>query len=134
MTYVTRQIQLQVAESQNGENLIIRRGDRPIKFDADDNLAEAKFEKFVLTLPVTNKDLMEGASIAAARILILETDTELTLKLADVGDTGITVKPVSTTDASTKKGTLYLEGNFTKAYVTIAGTGEATVLIGVVGA
>ena len=134
MTYVKRQIQLHVSESQNGENAIIKRGDRFAKFDSDVNLAEAKFEKFVLTLPVVDRDLMEGSSIAAARMLILETDTELTLKLADIGDTGITVMPISAVDATIKRGTIYLEGDFARVFVTIAGTGEAVVLIGVVGA
>ena len=132
-TYVKRQVQIQVSESQNGANLIFKRGDSPIKFDADDNLAEAEYKKYVLTLPVTDKDLLDGTTITAGRILQIETDTELTVKLDDTGDTGIVVKPVSSDDSETKRGVLYLEGNFTHVYITIAGTGEANVLMGAVG-
>ena len=134
-TYITRQVQLDVSENQNGTGQVIKRGETPVKFEEVAELAEAEFKKYVIALPVTDKDLMEGTTIALAKILYLETDTELTVKLADVGDTGIKVKPLVTDDAATKRGTLYLEGEFTKVYVTPVGaTGDANVIMGVVGA
>jgi len=134
-TYVTRQIQLLVTENQNGTNQVINRGETPTKFEEVDELAEAEFKKYVIALPETDKDLLEGTTISLAKILYLETDTELTVKLETVGDTGFKVKPIVTEDASEKRGTLYLEGEFTKVYVTPTGTsGNANVIMGVVGA
>jgi len=134
-TYVTRQVQVQVSERTSGENLIFKRGDRAAKFEALDTLNEARFEKYVLAIPTTDQDLMVGASISAGRILYIETDTEITIKLDDTTDTGFVVKPVPTTVTDDKRGVLYLEGNFTHVYATVAGaSGSANVLIGIVGA
>lgn len=134
-TYVTRQVQVQVAERSSGEGLIFKRGDRSAKFDALDTLNEARFEKYVLAIPTTDQDLMIGASITAGRILYIETDTEITVKLDDTTDTGFVVKPVPTTVTDDKRGVLYLEGNFTHVYATVAGaSGSANILIGIVGA
>ena len=134
-TYVKRQIIVQVSESKNGENVVMKRGDRETKFDEVAALNEATFSKKVIPIPTVDKDLLEGEEIAVGKILYLETDTELTVKLAATSDTGFKVVPVVTADAATKRGTLYLEGTFTHVYVSIAGTsGNANVLIGVVGA
>lgn len=135
-TYVTRQVQLQVSERSNGEDLVMKRGDRSVKFEALAALNEARFEKFVLPVPTTDQDLMDGASITTGRILYIETDKEITVKLADTGDTGFTVKPVpATVSTSETRGTLYLEGSFTHVYVSVAGSsGSANVLVGIVGA
>lgn len=132
-TYVNRQVSVQVSENSNGENLIFRRGDRVTKFEEIAALNEACFSKFSLTLPVTNLDLLDGESIVAGKILYLETDKEMTVKLVDTSDTGFKVKPVVTTDA-TRRGTLYVEGEFSHVYVSISGTGTANVLMGAVGA
>jgi hypothetical protein len=135
MTYVKRQIIVQVSENQNGENAVIKRGDRETKFDEVAALNEASFSKLVIPIPTVDKDLLQGEEITTGKILYLETDTELTVKLALTSDTGFTVKPVVTADAATKRGVLYLEGTFTHVYVSVAGTtGNANVLFGVVGA
>ncbi|TRO54902.1 hypothetical protein E2P64_08150 [Candidatus Bathyarchaeota archaeon] len=134
-TYITRQMQLLVTENQNGTGQVINRGERQTKFEEIDELAEAEFKKYVLALPVTDKDLLEGTTISLAKILYLETDTELTVKLETTGDTGFKVKPLVSDEASEKRGVLYLEGEFTKVYVTPVGTeGEANIILGVVGA
>ena len=134
-TYVRRQVFLKVSEDQNGQRSLIQRGDVQTRFDAVAELEEGGLSKFAISIPAVDVDLMEGSSIANARILLIETDTELTVKLDDVGDTGITVKPLVDSEATTKRGTLYLEGDFTHVYVSIAGSeGEANVIMGVVGA
>lgn len=134
-TYVRRQVIVSVAEKSNGEDLVFRRGDRETKFDAVAELDEAKFSKFVIPLPQTDYDLMAGENITTGKILYLETNTEMTVKLNNVGDTGIVVKPVVATEADDKKGILYLEGEFTHVYITLAGSsGNADVIMGVVGA
>ena len=133
MTYMIRQVQLRISEQANGEDLLFQRGDRPAKFDGVDDLAEVRAEKSVLTLPVVNQDLMVGSSIAVGRILYLETNSELEVRLDDVGDTGVVVKPVVAAEGSTKRGTLYLEGEFSHVYVSIGGTGSAIVWVGIVG-
>jgi len=132
-TYVTRKIYLAVSEKQNGTDLLIKRGESEIKFNAVSDLDETRSERYVLTGPVTDKDLMEGSSISAGKILILETDTEILVKLETTSDTGITVKPVVADDSDTKRGTLYLEGNFDHLYVSFTGTDDATILIGIIG-
>jgi len=134
-TYVTRQVQLAVNENQNGTGQVIKRGQTPTKFDGVNELAEAEFKKYVIALPETDKDLLEGSTIALAKILYIETDTELVVKLETTGDTGITVKPLVSDDNEEKRGTLYLEGEFTKMYITPTGaSGNANVIMGVVGA
>lgn len=134
-TYVTRQIRFLASEDQNGENQIIKRGDRETKFEAIDALAEGEFKKYVLALPITDKDLLEGSTIAEGKILYIETDTEMVIKLGTVGDTGFTVKPIVAADTEERRGVLYLESAFTHVYVTPVGSsGNANVIVGVVGA
>lgn len=134
-TYLTRQLRIAVAQDRSYQNLVFRRGDKEIKFNAVTVLEEAGLAKLVIPIPTVDKDLMEGQEITAGRLLYLETDTELTVKLGTVGDTGIVVKPLVTADADEKPGVLYLEGNFTHVYVSIAGaSGNANVIFGVVGA
>jgi len=134
-TYVTKQLRIKVAEQQNGENLIFQRGDRETKFEAVAALDEAGLQRFVIPLPASDKDLMAGLEITTGRLLYIETDTELLIKLANVADTGFVVKPMIDESASEKPGMLYLEGEFSHVYVTPTGTtGDATVIFGVVGA
>jgi hypothetical protein len=135
MTYIKRQVKVQVSESQNGEGSLFKRGDRETSHGAVTGLEEVGTGKFSITIPATDQDLMEGMGITTGRILYIETDTEITVKLDNTGDTGFKVKPVADASASTKKGTLYLEGTFTHVYVTVAGaSGTASVVVGVVGA
>jgi len=130
-TYVRRQINVSVAENQNQSDLIFSRGGSEVKYNADDALAEAEMLKYDIPIPATDKDLMEGSTISVGRILFIETDTEIVVKLDNTGDTGFTVKPVN----SSTRGVLYLEGNFTHVYVSVAGTsGNANVVAGIVGA
>jgi hypothetical protein len=134
-TYVTRQVRLQVTEEQNGQGVLISRGGKDIKFEDVAELNEGGLTKFVLPIPTVDQDLMEGETITTGRILYIETDTEMTIKLDDVGDTGFIVKPLVAADASTKRGTLYLEGTFTHVYASVAGaSGNANVIMGIAGA
>lgn len=133
-TYIERQVIFRVSENQNGEGKIISRGDRSTRFDALDDLIEGELLKYVISAPTTDKDLLSGSTIAAARILYIETDVEIRVKLDDTADTGFLVTPVDSDNADTKRGTLYLEGNFTHVYVSVGGTTDANVIMGVVGA
>lgn len=134
-TYITRQVRFLVSEKQNGENQVIKRGDRETKFEAIDTLAEGEFKKWVLVLPITDKDLLGGSTIATGKILYIETDTEMVVKLGTVGDTGFTVKPIVAADTEKRRGILYLESAFAHVYVTPVGSsGNANVVVGVVGA
>jgi len=134
-TYVKRKISFQVTEDQGGQRIVLKRGDTDILFESEAALEEGGLHKFVIPIPATNQDLMAGLIITTGRILYIETDTEITVKLAATSDTGFKVKPVVTADAADKRGTLYLEGEFTHVYVTIAGTsGTANVIMGLVGA
>ena len=132
-TYITRQIFYKVSEQANGENLLIQRGDRSVKFDAVSALSEARSQRLTLTLPIVDQSIMSGSGIAVGKILMLETDTELTVKFDDTGNTGITVKPLVTADGSTKPGTFYIEGSFTNVFLNITGTGTASVFAAIVG-
>ena len=134
-TYMVKQLRIQASEDQNGQNLIFRRGDRETKFSAVSSIDEAGLSKLTIPLPTTNKDLMEGQDITTGKVLYLETDTELLVRLDAVGDTGFLVKPIVEDDASTKPGMLYLEGEFTHVYVTPTGsTGDAKVIFVIAGA
>ena len=126
---------IQVAETMTGENELFRRGDRVTKFNALAALAEGEAKKYSIPIPTTDKDLIEGTTIAAGKILYIETDTEITVKLNDTADTGFKVKPLDDDEASNKPGVLYMETEFTHVYVTVAGTsGNANIFMGVVGA
>ena len=132
MLYISRNVKLVVSEDRNSGYLIWRSG-RDIKFEDLLALSEAKLTKQIISLPATDRDLLQGTSISVVKILYIETDTELLVKLESTGDTGFKVKPIDSSDL-TKKGTLYLEGDFSHVYVTPTGTtGDATVLMGVVG-
>lgn len=133
--YMTRQVRLQAAQDASGQILVFRRGDRETKFNAVAALNEAGLSKLVIPIPTTDKDLMSNQEIAAGRVLYIETDTEILVKLALTGDTGITVKPISDADAEEKPGVLYLEGDFDHVYVTPAGaSGNANIIFGIMGA
>lgn len=133
--YMVRQLRIQASEEQSGQNLIFRRGDKEIKFNAEAVLNEAGLDKLSITIPTVDKDLMEGQEIATGRMLYIETDSEIRVKLDDTTDTGFLVKPISSDDASTKPGSLYLEGEFTHVYVTTIGaSGTAKIIFAVAGA
>ena len=134
-TYVIKQLRIQVAQNQNGENLIFKRGDQETQFEAVAALEEGGLKKMVISIPTVDLDVMAMMQITAGRLLYIETDTELTVKLDDVADTGVLVTPVVTASASTKPAMLYMEGDFTHVYISIAGTsGSANVVVGIVGA
>jgi len=134
-TYVQRQAIIQVAEMRTGEKEIFRRGDRVTKFEELEALNECETKKYSVAIPETDKDLIEGTTITTGRILYIETDTEITVKLNNTTDTGFKVKPLVDSEGSNKPGTLYMESEFTHVYVTIAGaSGNANIFMGVVGA
>jgi hypothetical protein len=134
-TYMTRQIRVQLTEDQSGQKVILRRGDAETKFNDEAALNEGGLVKHVIPIPTTDQDLMEGQNIAVGKVMYIETDTELVVKLDDVADTGITVKPLVDDENTIKPGILYLEGDFTHAYVSVAGaSGDANVIFGVIGA
>lgn len=128
--FITRQVEIKATEQQNGEGILISRGGRPTSISGLDALNEAELKKYVLAAPTVDKDLLEGSLVAIGRILYIETDQDITVKLADTTDTGIEVKPLN----SSTPGVLYLEGSFSKVYVSLAGTTDANILMGVVGA
>lgn len=133
--YVKRQIDLEASQSRNGQGTVLKRGGVQIRFDAVTDLNEGGLQKLVIPLPALDKDLMEGQEITTGRILYMETDTELVVKLDDTGDTGIIVMPVVEDSADSKPGTLYLDGSFSHVYVTPVGaTGNATIVVGILGA
>ena len=132
-TYVNRLVQLRVSEFSNGEGILINRGDRPVRFKEESFLSEVRMDRHVLTAPITDQDVMSGSGIAAGRILILETDTAITVKLESSTDTGIVVKPLVADTGVTRPGVFYLEGEFTKVLISIAGTDTAVVRVGIVG-
>lgn len=134
-TYVKRQLCFGVSEQSSGKGQVVYRGDTEIKFEALAALNEVEAYKLAISIPTTNLDVMEGRSVAAGVILYIETDKEITVKLGTTGDTAITVKPVSTPEATTKPGVLYLEGSFTHVYIsTVGASGTANIFCAIVGA
>ena len=129
MTYIRRQLKLSVYR-------LISRGGRDARFENVDGLSEVSLANHVIAMPAIDVDLIQGTTISVAKILYIETDTEILVKLATVGDTGFVVKPLDGNDVTSgKKGSLYLEGEFTGLFVTPAGSvGDATVLVALVGA
>ena len=133
--YLKRQLIIEASQKQNGLSPLFRRGDRSIKFNALDALAEGGMKKIVVPIPSTDFDLMQDG-VATGSILYIETDTEIRVKLDDPGDTGLIVKPVDSTrnDLSSAPGVLYLEGTFTHVYVTPTGaSGEANIVVAILG-
>lgn len=133
-TYIQRQVQLQVAEDQSGRNQLIKRGyDAVTRFDAIAALKEAELKRYDLQAPLTDHDLLASTSISAGKILYIEANGPITIKLGTTGDTGIAITPLDSSD-TTKRAVFYYEGTFTHVYVTIGGTSLVEVLMGVVGA
>lgn len=135
--YIKRRITLQASQKKSGGDMIFQRGDRDVSFDALDDLAECGLRKLAIPVPTTDLDLMDGEQVAAGKILFIETDTDITVKLNSAGATPIDVKPVIAADSAltSKPGVLYLEGVFDHVYLSVAGTsGSANVMVAIIGA
>lgn len=133
-TYIQKQIVFRVSDRQNIDSNIFKRGDRLTKFEAIADLNECEAKKYAVPIPTVDKDLIEGTTITLGKILYIETDQEITVKLNAVGDTGFKVTPIVDGDDE-RPGQLYLETEFTHVYVSVAGaSGEANIIMCVLGA
>lgn len=130
--FVNRKILFSVDELAGERGRIFQRGDSgEKKFKGLSDLAEVEIVKSQVSIPVTDQDLLAGTAITTAKILYVETDTELTLKLNSAGDTGVLLKPID----ENSKAVFYLEGEFSRVLISVAGTtGNANVLACMVGA
>jgi hypothetical protein len=122
---VSRQIIVSAVDSL--KETVFSRGIKQVKFES---LGEGGLRKFKISQPFTNQDLMAGSSVTSGVILYIESDAEIVVKLDNTGDTGFTIKPIS----STEPGILYLEGTFTHVYATGVGAVDANIVVGIVGA
>ena len=134
--YLKRQIFIEASQQANGRDLVLSRGSLMKRLSGLDEMEEGGARKVALSIPSVDVDLM-ASGIALGKILYIETDTEITLKLSTTSDTGITVTPVDpdNNDLTEVPGTLYLEGEFTHVYVSVAGaSGTANLVVGILGA
>jgi hypothetical protein len=134
-TYYTRQIQIEAYQKQGGRSPLFKRGDAITKFNALDELAEGGIRKLAIPIPSVDLDLMQDG-VAIGKALYIETDTEITVKLNNTSDTGVTVSPIVSTrnDLSDAPGVFYIEGSFTHVYITVSGDpGEANIVVVMLG-
>lgn len=134
--YLKRQLHVEASQNANGRNSIFLRGDLPTRFSGVASLEEGGIQKVALSIPTTDQDLLIDG-IAAGKVLYVETDTEITVKLDDTSDTGFLVSPVdsSSSGLDDSPGILYLETTFTHVYVSVAGSsGTANVIVAMLGA
>ena len=133
--YLKRQISMEVTQASSGRNPLFRRGDLPKKLSGLSTLEEGGLQKVAIAIPTSDVDLMIDG-VAEGKVLYIETDTEITVKLDTTSDTGFLVAPVDSANAdlSLVPGTLYLETSFSHVYISVAGTsGTANVVIGILG-
>jgi len=133
--FLKRNLVIEASQQQNGRDPILVRGGADKRISGVSTLDEGGLKKIALPIPSVDVDLMMD-SVASGRVLYLETDTEITVKLDSASDTGFTVKPLDDTKSGLGNipGTIYLETAFTHVYVTVAGTsGEANIVIGILG-
>lgn len=134
--FLKRQIAIEVTQTSSGRNPLFRRGDLPKKLSGLPSLEEGGLQKVAIPIPTVDLDLMIDG-IANGKVLYIETDTEITVKLDTTLDTGIVVAPLDSNNAdlSIVPGTLYLETTFSHVYISVAGvSGVANVVIGILGA
>jgi hypothetical protein len=134
--FLKRQISVEVSQTSSGRNPLFRRGDLPKRLSGLTSLEEGGLQKVAIPVPTVDLDLMIDG-IVEGKVLYIETDTEITVKLETTSDTGFLVSPVDSENASLSlvPGTLYLETSFSHVYVSVSGTsGTANIVIGILGA
>lgn len=134
--FLKRQIAIEVTQASSGRNPLFRRGDLPKKLSGLSSLEEGGLQKVAIPIPTVDLDLMIDG-IAEGKVLYIETDAEITVKLDTTLDTGVVVAPLDSNNAdlSLVPGTLYLETTFSHVYISVAGaSGVANVVIGILGA
>jgi len=135
--YMKRRLYLEASQKKSGGDLIFKRGEKDIMFDALDELSECGLRKIALDIPTVDLDLMDGEQITTGRIVYIETDTDISVKFVTTGDTPIDVKPIvaASSDLAEKPGVFYLEGEFSHVYISVAGvSGTANLMVGILGA
>lgn len=134
--YMKRQIRFEASQQANGRDPVIKRGDTQKRISGLSSIIEGGLQKVVVPIPTTDLDLMIDG-VATGKVLYIETDTEITVKLDTVGDTGVVVSPLDAASGGLTQtpGVLYLETSFYHVYITVAGTsGTANIVVGILGA
>lgn len=134
--YVKRRIYIEASQKKSGTDLILRRGEKDVSFDAIDELSECGLRKIAIPIPTTDLDLLDGEQISLGKILYIETDTEVSIRFISISDTPISIKPIIAEESglSYKPGALYMEGEFEHVYVSVSGaSGTANLIVGIVG-
>jgi len=128
--YLQRQFRLIVSAVQNMVNPLVERGGSGLELiNSVDELAEASGNSVLVPASQTDYQLAMPASISTGRLLYLETDQDLVIKLGGTeADRAISLKVPSTTI----KAVLYLDAEVTSIYVT-TGVTATNVYYAVVG-
>ena len=134
--YWKRQLSLEASQLASGKKIIFHRGDIPVRFSGLSTLTDGGLQKIALSIPTTDQDVLPDG-ISTGKVLYIESDTEITVKLDTTSDTGFIISPLnsSASDLDDSPGVCYLEGSFTHVYVSVAGTsGTAHIIVAVLGA
>lgn len=129
--YLQRQIRLIVSAVQNMVNPILDRGQvGPEKISSVTELAEASGNRVLIPPSSTDYQLALPASIALARLVYIESDQDISVKLGGTeADREIEMKVPSTDSVAI----MYLDAEVDSIYVT-TGLTATNVFYGVVGA
>jgi len=126
--YTTYQIKFSVALESGEKNFCFKRTDETTNKVVRTDLTVEESGNLLLAANTADYSLPMG-KVATGKILFVEADQEITIKLEGEA-TGHKIKPVS----STYKARLLLEGEFTVAPSVSCGTAGATVSYCIVGA
>jgi len=132
--YIVRQWKTIVSTNQSGTMPVITRGSDQAdeRFSAVTAIAEASAAQVVVPNTASDLELPLGSGIVTGRMLLIESDVDITIKLGGTeAERALALKvPV----ASSSKARLSADVQFTALYVTVPGAVDANVYYAVVGA
>lgn len=130
--YIRRRLKVVASTNQNLSAPLISRGEglADERIEAETALAEGTGSQIVVAAGAVDESLPMGSGVVTGRMLLLESDQDIGVKLSGTGNTAITLKvPVSGVPAR-----FVADVEFTSVHVSVPGTSNANVFYGVIGA
>jgi hypothetical protein len=130
--YIRRRLKTVASVNQNLSAPLISRGESETeeRIEAQTALAEVSSSQIVVASGASDQSLPLGSGITTGRLLIIESDVDITFKLSGAGNTALSLKVP--TSGGTARLTADLE--FTSIHVSVPGAADANIFYGVIGA
>lgn len=129
--YIRRRLKVVASTNQNLGTPLISRGESQTeeRIEAQTDLAEGTGSQIVVAAAAVDEELPMGSGIVTGRMLIIESDQDIELKLSGIGNTALPVKvPVAGVLAR-----LVADVEFTSIHVSVPGATDANIFYGVIG-